>query len=192
MATPEQLTSPALEALLRDGGLAGSWTLDPARTQVLLKSRHTWGLLPLNGVFGQVNGSGTVSAAGEVSGVLTVTAESIDTKNKRRDTHLRSGDFFDVANHPQFTFAVDEVKPTDEGVGVTGRLTIRDITHPVSFDAKVSGVDGSDDGSGDGSVTLDAEVPVNRTDFGMTWNMMGIAAVHNTIVIHAVFTRQQG
>jgi polyisoprenoid-binding protein YceI len=187
MATSGQPTSPALEALLPDGKLAGSWTLDTTRSQVLLKSRHTWGLAPLKGVFTQVAGSGTVSATGEVSGVLTVAAESIDTKNKRRDTHLRSGDFFDAANHPHFTFNADEVKPADGGVRVTGRLTIRDITRPVSFDAKVSGA-GAD--GGDGEVSLDAEVPINRTDFGMTWNMMGIASVHNTIVVHAVFTRQ--
>jgi polyisoprenoid-binding protein YceI len=184
MESSEQLTSPAVDALLEDGKLAGSWTLDPARSWVHLKTRHTWGLLPLTGVFGQVAGSGAVSAAGDVSGVLTVGAASLDTKNKKRDQHLRSGDFFDAANHPDFTFAADDAKPTDEGVRVTGRLTVRDRTLPVSFDAKVRDVS-------DAEVTLDAEVPVDRTDFGMTWNMMGIAPVKNTIVVHAVFTRQE-
>jgi polyisoprenoid-binding protein YceI len=183
MASPEQLTWSALGALLRDGKLAGSWTLDTARSEVQLNTRHTWGLRPLKGVFSQVTGSGTVSADGDVKGSLAVGAGSIDTKNKQRDKHLRSADFFDAANHPDFTFAVDAVTPASGGALVTGSLTIRDRTRPVSFDAKVSSVDGE--------VRLDAEVPVNRTDFGLTWNWMGIASMDNTIVVHAVFTRQQ-
>jgi polyisoprenoid-binding protein YceI len=181
MAASGQLTSPALQALLQDGSLAGSWTLDPARSQVRLKTRHTWGLLPLSGVFRQVSGNGTVTAAGDVSGVITVAAESIDTKNSRRDTHLRSADFFDVANHPDFTFAADSVRPAEGGVQVTGRLTVRGETRPASFDAAVSS-------AGD-EVSLDGELPVHRGDFGLTWNFIGIASMHNTIIIHAVFTR---
>jgi polyisoprenoid-binding protein YceI len=185
MSSPGQLTSSALEALLHDGKLAGSWTLDPGRSEVHLKTRHTWGLAPLKGVFRQVTGSGTVSAAGDVSGMLTVAAESIDTKNAKRDKHLRSEDFFHVARHPHVTFAVEGMEPASEGVRVTGSLTIRERTRPVSFDAKVSSTDGFD-----GEIGLDAEVPVNRADFGMTWNWLGIAAMDNTIVVHAVFTRQ--
>jgi polyisoprenoid-binding protein YceI len=182
VAAPGQLTSSAVEALLRDGTLAGSWTLDPGRSEVQLKTRHTWGLAPLKGVFRQVTGTGTVSETGEVSGIFTVAAASIDTKNKRRDQHLRSADFFDIASHPDFTFAVDGAAPANGGVRVTGRLAIRDRTRPVPFDAKVSSVDGE--------LWLDAEVPVNRADFGMTWNWLGIAPMDNTIVVHAVFTRQ--
>ena len=182
MALSGQLTSPALQALLQDGTLAGSWALDPARSAVQLKTRHTWGLRPLNGVFHRVTGSGSVSAAGDVTGTVTVAAESVDTKNKQRDKHLRSPAFFDVANHPHVTFAVDGVAPADEGVRVTGSLTVRGQTRPVSFDATVTSVDGE--------VWLDGEIPVNRTDFGLTWNWLGIASMDNTIVVHAVFTRQ--
>jgi len=182
MVASGQLTSPALRALLRDGKLAGFWTLDPARSEVLLKTRHTWGLAPLKGVFRQVTGNGTVTAAGDVSGVVTVGAGSVDTKNKMRDKHLRSADFFDVAHHPDFTFVADGVTPANGGVQIAGRLTVRDRTRPVSFDAKVSTVDGE--------VWLDGEIPVNRADFGLTWNWMGIAPMDNTIVVHAVFTRQ--
>lgn len=182
MGQPEQLTSSALQGLLQGGEFAGSWTLDAARSEVRLQTRHTWGLRPLTGVFRPAGGNGEVTAAGDVTGVFTVAAASVDTKNSKRDEHLRSADFFDVANHPHFTFAADGVKLADGGVRVTGQLTIRDQTRPMSFDAKVTSVDGE--------VWLDAEVPVNRADFGMTWNMMGIASMKNTIVVHAVFTRQ--
>jgi polyisoprenoid-binding protein YceI len=182
MAPSEQLTSPAVQALLHGGTLAGSWTLEPVRSQVQLKTRHTWGLRPLTGVFLQVTGNGTVSAAGEVTGTITVAAGSIDTKNKQRDKHLRSADFFDIATHPDFTFAVEDIRPASGGVRVTGGLTVRGRTRPVSFDATVSSLDGE--------VWLDGEVPVNRADFGLTWNRLGIASMNNTIVVHAVFTRQ--
>ncbi|HEY2278663.1 MAG TPA: YceI family protein [Streptosporangiaceae bacterium] len=181
MAASGQRTSPALQALLQDGTLTGSWTLDPARSQVRLKTRHTWGLRPLHGVFSEVSGSGTVTPAGEASGIITVGAGSVDTKIAQRDKHLRSAAFFDVENHPHFTFAVDSVHPADEGVRVTGRLTVRGQARPASFDATVSA-------SGD-EVSLDGELQVNRGDFGLTWNFFGIASMHNTIAIHAVFTR---
>jgi len=167
---------------LRDGALAGSWTLDAARSQVRLRTRHTWGLRPLHGIFAQVSGHGAVTAAGDVSGAITVAAASIDTKNGTRDKHLRSGDFFDVATHPDLTFDVDSVSPAGDGVRVSGRLTVRGNSRPASFDAKVS--------STDGEVTLDGELEVNRADFGLTWNWLGIAAMDNTIVVHAVFVRQ--
>jgi polyisoprenoid-binding protein YceI len=180
MAPSEQLASSALQAL-KDGELAGSWTLDAARSEVRLKTRHTWGLRPLEGVFGQVTGNGTVTAAGEVSGVLTVAAGSLDTKNSTRDKHLRSADFFDVATHQDITFAAEGVSPADGGVRITGSLTVRGTTRPVSFDAKVS--------STDGELSLDGELRINRADFGLTWNKLGIASMDNTIVVHAVFTR---
>jgi len=182
MAPSGQLTTPELQALLRDGQLAGSWTLDAARSQVQLNTRHTWGLRPLHGVFRQVTGNGTVTANGDVTGVITVAAESIDTKNSTRDKHLRSADFFDIATHPDITFAADGVTPADGGIRVTGSLTVRGNTRPAAIDAKVS--------SADGQVSLDGELQVNRADFGLTWNKLGIASMDNTIVVHAVFTRQ--
>jgi polyisoprenoid-binding protein YceI len=182
MALSGQLTTPELQALLRDGQLAGSWTLDAARSQVQLNTRHTWGLRPLHGVFRQVTGNGTVTANGDVTGVITVAAESIDTKNSTRDKHLRSADFFDIATHPDITFAADGVTPADGGIRVTGSLTVRGRTRPAAIDAKVS--------SADGQVSLDGELQVNRADFGLTWNKLGIASMDNTIVVHAVFTRQ--
>jgi polyisoprenoid-binding protein YceI len=181
--TPQgQLTTSALQALVQDGTLTGSWTLDPASSQVLLETRHTWGLLPVHGVFRQVTGNGTVTAAGQVTGTLTMAAGSIDTKNNRRDQDLRSAKVFDSTNHPDITYTVDGMQPASGGARVTGSLTVRGRTRPLSFDAKVAATAAE--------VRLDAEVPVNRADFGLTYSPMGMASLNNTIVIHAVFTRQ--
>ncbi len=182
MATSGQPTAPALDALLREGELAGDWTLDPSRSEIRLRSKSMWGMAPVKGVFGQVSGTGTVSAAGEVSGTISVAAASVDTRNKKRDEHLRSADFFDAEHYQSIIVAVDGIRPSGQGVTVTGSLTVRDQTRPLSFDAKVSVPEA-------GEVWLDAEIPVNRADFGLTWNQMGIASMNNTITIHAVFTR---
>src|SRR5262245_26004581 len=121
MAPSEQITAPALQELLKDAVLAGEWILDPSRSTVSLKSR-VLGLAPANGVFRQVTGKGTVSPTGEVSGAVTVVAASVHTKNTRRDTHLRSADFFDSDNYPDITFTVEGIRPSGQGVTVTGNL----------------------------------------------------------------------
>jgi polyisoprenoid-binding protein YceI len=184
MAAPSgQLTAPSLRALLKDGSLAGEWTLDPGPSSIRLKTRNLLGLVPVRGVFRQVSGAGTVSPDGEVSGTVTVAAASIDTKNARRDTHLRSADFFDSGQKPDITFTVDGIRPSGQGVAVTGALTVRGCTRPLSFGAMASVRD-------DGEIWLDAEVHINRADFGLTWNLMGLVSMSNILTIHAVFTRR--
>ena len=142
-----------------------------------------WGLVPVNGVFREVSGNGTVSPDGRVSGTVTVAAASIDTKNTRRDTHLRSADFFDSGNNPDITFTADGIRLSGQRVAVTGALTVRDRTRPLSVDAAASA-------PADGEIWLDAQVRINRADFGLTWNLMGMAGVNNTLTVHAVFTRR--
>src|SRR5579863_8960419 len=137
--TPQgQPTTSALQALAGDGTLTGSWILDPARSEVRLESRHTWGLLPVRGVFGQVTGT------------LTFADGPINTKNKMRDRDLRSAKLFDIASHPDITYTADGIQPADGGARVTGSLTVRGRTRPLSFDATISATADQ--------VRLDAEV----------------------------------
>jgi polyisoprenoid-binding protein YceI len=182
MASQEQPTTPALQALVQDGTLSGSWTLDPARSEVRLESKHTWGLRPVHGIFRQVTGNGTVTADGQVTGTITIDAGSVETNSTMRDKDLRSAKLFDVANHPHITYAVDGMQVDGEdGVRVTGRLSVRGNTRPLSFDAKISVTAGE--------VQLDARVPVNRADFGLTYSPLGMASLNNTITVRAVFSR---
>jgi len=174
------MTTPQLQALLKDGALAGDWVLDPGKSSIRLKTK-IMGLVPVTGVFRDVSGNGIVSTDGKASGTLTVAAASIDTQNTRRDTHLRSADFFDSGNNPDIAFTATSIQPSSRGAAVTGTLTVRGRTRPVSFDAAAS-IHG-------GEVWLDAEVHINRGDFGLTWNLMGMTSMNNTLTIHAVFTR---
>jgi polyisoprenoid-binding protein YceI len=162
----------------------GTWVLDPATSRIELASKSVWGLVPVKGSFGEFTGSGTVSATGEATGTITIAANSLDTKMGKRDKHLRSADFFDVEKFPSIEFTVDSVKQAGAGAAtVSGSLTVRDTTKPLSFDAQVSTPDAD-------HAQLDARVPVNRADFGLTFNQLGMMSMQNTITLHAVFTRQ--
>jgi polyisoprenoid-binding protein YceI len=181
-AAPRQMTAPVAQALLRDGTLAGEWVLDPRKSSIRLKTK-VLGLIPVRGIFREVTGEGTIYPDGRVSGTVTVAAASVDTKNTRRDKHLRSADFFDSANKPSITFTADGVQLTGQGVTVTGALTVRDATRPLSFDVATSV-------QGEGEIWLDAEVSINRAAFGLTWNQMGMTSMNSTLAIHVVFTRR--
>jgi polyisoprenoid-binding protein YceI len=182
MTPAEQIAAPTLQKLLDDAVLVGEWILDPARSTVSLKHRSAGGLVRVKGVFGEVNGNGTVALDGEVSGTLTVAAASIDTKNSRRDKHLRSADFFDSKNYPDITFTAAGIRPSGHGVTVTGTLSVRDRARPLTFDGTAV--------LAEGEVWLDAEVHINRADFGLTWNLLGLVSMNNTLTVHGVFTRR--
>ena len=170
------------QALLADGKLAGAWTLDGAKSSVGLRTKSVWGLVKVNGVFGQVTGAAVISAAGEATGTITVAAASIDTGVKKRDDHLRSADFFDAAKYPDITFSATSVTLSGENATVAGTLTVRDQTRPVTVSGAVS-ANGTDE------ISLDAELPVNRGQYGMSFNQLGMMSLDNVITIHAVFAK---
>ena len=178
------MTTPAatLSDQLASGSLAGDWALDPARSTATLKTKSIWGLVPVKGVFRELAGGGTVSPSGEVTGRIALKTGALDTKNAKRDTHLRSKDFFLAEEYPEITFTLDKIAPAGDGVTVSGTLTVRDQTRPISFPAAVSL-------AGDGEVALDATVEVDRSEFGVSFNQMGAMAMKSTVTIHAVFTR---
>jgi polyisoprenoid-binding protein YceI len=172
-----------MRALLEDNSLTGQWVLDPSASSIRLKSWSFWGLVSIKGAFTTLSGSGSVSPDGDVSGTITVASASVDTRNTKRDGHLRSPDFFDSDNYPDITFTATDVRPTEQAAKVSGRLTIRDRTRPLSFNAVASF-------PGDGEVRLDAEVPINRAEFGLTWNLMGTLSTKNVLTVRAVFMRR--
>ncbi|MFD5625914.1 MULTISPECIES: YceI family protein [unclassified Streptomyces] len=162
----------------------GRWVLDPARTTVRFENRTMWGLVNVKGVFTKVSGEGEVLAAGGAHGSVTIDAASLDTKNAKRDKHLRSADFFDVETHPTLVFTATGATPTAEGTAqVTGELTVRGVNRALSFVAAAS------EASAD-AVTLTAEIPVDRKDFGMTWNQANMLKPLTSVTIVARFTRQ--
>jgi polyisoprenoid-binding protein YceI len=181
MTTPARQGSAELQAQLADGSLAGTWMLDNGRSAVALRSKSMWGLVTVNGVFRELNGTATITPSGEITGHIDVAAGSVDTKNAKRDTHLRSDDFFLSDKYPVITFTLDSLTPAAEGATVSGMLTVRDQSRPITFPASVGGLD-------DGAIALDGALQVDRSEFGLTWNRMG-TSTKNAITIHAVFTK---
>jgi polyisoprenoid-binding protein YceI len=173
-----------LQALLADGKLAGAWTLDGARSSVGLSSKSMWNLVKVKGRFTRVTGAAAISAAGEATGTITVAAASIDTGVKKRDDHLRSADFFDAGKYPDISASITSVTLSGDGADATfsGTLTVRDQTRPVTVGGQVS-AQGADE------IRLDADLPVNRRDYGMSFNQLNMMSLDNVITIHAVFTK---
>jgi len=132
-----QLTAPPLQPLLQDAALAGAWALDPRRSSFRAEEQHVG---PGSGErrFPPGLRDGTVFPDGKVSGTLTAAAASIDTKNTRPDTHLRSADLLDSGNHPDITFTADGIRRSGRGAAVTGALTVRGRTLRLSFAAAAS------------------------------------------------------
>jgi len=161
----------------------GTWQLDAAASTVGIKHKTMWNLVTVKGTFGAVSGQGEVRGDGSAVGTLTLDVASLDTKNAKRDTHLKSADFFDADNHPEITFAVRSAELRDEDkVHVIGQLTARGISRPQSFTARLVGADAD-------ALTLDAEFSVDREQFGMGWNQLGMIRGLTTVSATLRFTR---
>ncbi|MFD3586178.1 YceI family protein [Streptomyces sp. NPDC058683] len=161
----------------------GLWQLDPTASAVAVRHKTFWGLVAVKGTFTGVTGRGEVAADGSATGSLTIDAASLDTKNKKRDDHLRSADFFDAANHPEITFAVRGAeRGAGDAVHVDGQLTVRGISRPQQATAKLVSADAD-------GLTLEVEFTVVREEFGVTFNQMGMMGGPTTVTATLRFTR---
>ena len=145
-----------------------TYVLDRAHTYIGFQVRHIVSHVP--GKFDQFSGSVTFDPKnlGTMALSADIDANSIDTANDKRDTHLRSSDFFDVANNPKITFKSTSVKPVDAThADVTGDLMMRGVTKPVTLHVELLGVMNGKQGSRAG---FEAHGTVNRQDFGINWN----------------------
>jgi polyisoprenoid-binding protein YceI len=158
----------------------GTWSLDPSHTSIVFITKAVW-VLTVRGAFSAVEGSGTVGADGSVSGSIVIDATSVDTKKKKRDDHLRTADFFEVDAHPTITFSLTDAHPKGAGkVELTGTLTIRGTSRPVTLLAEVS--------STDGAATVSSEFDIDRSEWGLKWAKLG-AGLQNHVVINARFIK---
>ena len=177
------IPSASIATYLASREATGRWVLDPANSTVEFHTRSMWGLAKVHGRFTTVTGAGTVEADGAVTGELTIDAGSLDTKIKKRDEHLRSAAFFDVEQNPTLTYQVLAITAAGtERVEVTGLLTVRNHREPVTFVATVSE-------AGPTTVSLNAELTVDRSRFGMSWSPMRMAPMNTRIVVQARFRR---
>ena len=143
----------------------GTWTVDPAHTEVGFTARHLM-VTKVRGQFKDVDGTVTVAEPFSASQVqATVKLASVDTGSADRDAHLKGADFFDVENNPEMTFVSTEVSEDT----LKGDLTIKGVTRPVEFDLEFGGV--ATDPWGNTKAGFEATTEINRKDFGLEWNV---------------------
>ena len=151
---------------------AKTWTIDPAHTQIEFAVKHMM-FTTVRGQFSDFEGTVELDRENPASSSVSVTIQtaSVDTKVSDRDEHLRSGDFFDVENHPTITFESKRVSgPIDEGgdFEIVGDLTIRGVTREVTLKSTFDGT-GTDPWGGT-RAGFGAETAIDRRDFDLSWN----------------------
>jgi polyisoprenoid-binding protein YceI len=148
-----------------------AWQIDAAHSHIQFSVKHMM-ISTARGTFDRF--SGTVEAdennpAG-ASVDVKIEAASINTKDEKRDGHLRSPDFFSADEFPYLTFKSTRVEPSDETNGkLYGDLTIRDVTRPVVLDVEYAGQAKSPWGTT--SAGFSAQTKINRKDWGLNWNV---------------------
>lgn len=149
------------------------WQIDPAHSAARFSVRHLM-ISNVRGEFTKMSGSAFIDPADRTKSTVEITIEaaSINTSEPQRDEHLRSADFFDVANHPKISFHSKRVASLGvENFKLTGDLTIRGVTKEVTFD--VEGPTASvKDPWGNIRAGVTASAKINRKDFGLVWNAL--------------------
>ena len=149
---------------------AADYVVDPVHSNVTFTVRHL--ISKVTGNFtdftGEFSWNEKTPAASKVN--FVVQTKSLDTNNEKRDTHLRSPDFFDAEKYPTLTFASKKVQMNGKKNGkVSGDLTIRGVTKPTTFDVEYLGTS-PDPFGGAPRAGFIAKTRLNRKDYGLVWN----------------------
>ena len=157
-------------------------TIDSVHSSVGFNIRHFVSKVP--GKFNKFSGTITVDRANPANNAVEATIDmaSVDTENQKRDDHLRSSDFLDVAKHPTMSFkSTSWAKTGEDTFDVTGNLTLKNITRPVTLKVTLLGV-----GPGPNGATLsgwEATTKINKKDFGVIDPPMLDAALGDDVTI---------
>jgi polyisoprenoid-binding protein YceI len=150
--------------------LTGTYTIDPAHTQIGFIARHAM-VTKVRGAFNEFEGTAALDGHNPATSTTKVTIKtaSIDTRNAHRDEHLRSNDFLAIDTYPEITFVSTALRPTsDTNFELTGDLTIKGITNSVRIPLTYQGA--ATDPFGNPRVGFEGSVTINRKDYDVTWN----------------------
>ncbi len=165
-----------------------AWQIDDAHSAIQFKVRHMM-ISSVRGVFESFHGTVDLDEANPENTTVDITVDvsSLNTRDKQRDTHLRSNDFFNAETEPDMRFKSTKVERTGDATAkLTGDLTIRGVTHPVTLDVEYQGKAKSPWGTT--SVGFTADGKLNRKDWNLNWNQAletGGWLVGDTVEIHA-------
>lgn len=146
-----------------------TWKLDPTHTSVEFSAKHLM-ITTVKGritdIEGTIHGDEKDPRNSSVEAILK--AASLDTRTDQRDQHLRSADFLDVEKFPEIRFTSTRIQGDKESFKLTGDLTIRDVTKPITLDVEFEGT--TRDPWGGDRVGFSAKGKFDRREFGLTWN----------------------
>ena len=148
---------------------AGVWELDASHSNVTFSVRHMM-VAKVRGRFTDFTAD-IVTKDDPLDSTVNAVVQmaSIDTNDEGRDNHLRTNDFFEIETYPEIRFASTAIRQSDETTfAVTGDLTIKDVTKPVTIEFEQTG--SAIDPFGNTRVGFEGEITVNRKDWGLTWN----------------------
>jgi len=155
------------------------WRIDPTRSRVEFRTPTFWGLLTVKGHFERYEGTLDLQEDPQIE--LTIEAASLNTNNKMRDKHLRSADFFDVANHPQVRFVSDSAALDGERLTVSGRLYVAGTSTPVDVDARLRRVDDE--------LEVDATAYADHLELGMSRGTLGMIRTPSELIVRGRLLR---
>ena len=149
--------------------ITGDYTLDVSHSRLGFVARHAM-VTKVRGQFGAFTGTAHIDEATPASSKvdLSIDVTSVETGSADRDGHLKSGDFFDTETYPTITFVSTDVKRSGSDWTITGDLTIKDVTKPVTIEFEQTG--SAQDPFGNVRVGFEGETTINRKDWGLTWN----------------------
>jgi polyisoprenoid-binding protein YceI len=150
--------------------LTGDYVIDVAHSRIGFVARHAM-VTKVRGAFNDFEGTAHLDGNDPTksSASVTVQVASVDTRQPQRDEHLRTNDFFDAPAFPTITFVSTAVEQIDdENFRMTGDLTIKDVTKPVSIDFEFTG--SAKDPFGNERVGFEGTTVINRKDFGVNFN----------------------
>jgi polyisoprenoid-binding protein YceI len=151
------------------GFVAGTWDIDPVHSDVSFTVRHMM-VSKVRGQFGTFAGEIVTGEDITDSTVnVTIDATSINTGNDQRDGHIRSADFFEVENHPTWTYRSTGVRADGDDLVIDGELTIKGVTRSVPLAVEVGGF--GPDAFGGIRSGFSASATINRNDFGVDISM---------------------
>ena len=171
-------------SIARNARAVGRWELELDRSSIGFTVKKLWGLITVKGTFADAVGEVTVGDDGSVSGLLDIAAASVVTGQRKRDEHVRSKDFFDVEHFPRMRVQIDRVVLAGVDRGhAHGRLTILGETRPIEFDVTIAL------GSTGEKATVTGSLAIDRFDYGMSWNKLGVVARTIAVEVELAYHR---
>ncbi|HEY1022958.1 MAG TPA: YceI family protein [Flavisolibacter sp.] len=164
------------------------WTIDPSHSEVQFKVKHLM-ITTVTGYFKKFDLHAETETEDFTTAkniVFTADVDSIDTNNDQRDTHLKSADFFNAAEHSQLRFVGTKYEANGDEAKLHGELTIRGISKPITLTVDFGGIVVDPYGQTKAGFTVSGKI--SRKAFGLTWNAVteaGSVVVSDDIKIHA-------